>query len=577
VIRVALILAFSGWCVRAAPGGAAGADPLSGRASLPPVDTSLLFPAFTFGSLADSALDSVLAAPGDAPSGYGAPANALPANYRASPEADSPPAGKALTLEEAIDRLLRFNPEIAKARQAWFAANDRFRGSFGLFEPALTGSWDYQSSDRPYVLAGQRQNVYAGGVEGTLPTATKYNFGFNFTDLDNKFVENVTLPSAFTGVTVTQPILQGLWFGKPIADILAARAAQKSALHHYRSILCASLAEARSAYWKLRYAQDKAAFAGQSVEMAMEMVADSRLKFRAGKASQVDTIEAAAGLASRLAALAAARTDRNGANSELKLMLWGDGDSLEAPIEAATPLQAPGRAYLDSLAAQLDMSRIIERQPDYLEKKYETARQKVAYNAQYDQCLPELTLKGSWGYQVTGNTSALVWNRFTNDRYLFNSPTYSAGVQLRMPLGLNLKERGSLVAQGRTVRQAEIDERTTRNQLQDYVRVSLKRLQALRSNIDNAGIVVDYRLTLLNAEIKRQAVGKSDYHKIFEMEEERTKAKVSEMDNTVEFLVTQAQLQRFTGSALADLGLESFRDGTPLLDARLTGETPRKP
>jgi hypothetical protein len=61
------------------------------------------------------------------------------------------------------------------------------------------------------------------------------------------------------------------------------------------------------------------------------------------------------------------------------------------------------------------------------------------------------------------------------------------------------------------------------------------------------------------------------------MEEERTKAKVSEMDNTLEFLVAQAQLQRFAGSALADLGLETFRGDTPLLDARLTGDPPRNP
>jgi outer membrane protein TolC len=538
---------------QAAATGAATAGIAPEESVLAPVDSVSL-------SVGSDVRDSASAPKGPGRDSTVTPVAAVP---------DSAGRPKSLTLEEALDRLLRGNAEIGKSRQAWLATRDRYHGSFGIFEPALVGSFQHQATDRPYLLIAQRQNVYTGGIEGLLPTATKYNLGFSFTDLSNKFVDNVERPTAFTGITLTQPLLQGLWFGKPISEIKAARADQKAALHRYRAALCATISELQSSYWKLRYAQDKFRFAAQSVSMARELSADSRIKFRVGKISEVDTIEAAAGLANRQAALATAQMELNTAMSELKILVSGDVRLPDALLEATSPLQAPSKGFVDSLASRIDLQRVFERQPDYLQKTYETQRQQVAFDAQTDQCLPELTLKGTWGYQVTGTSTYSVWDKFTDDRYRRQSTTYSAGVEVRIPLGMNIKERGARSAEGRTLKHAEIDEQATRIQLDNYIRISIKRLGELRNNIENASIVVDFRETLLKAEMGRQRVGKSDYHKIFETEDELTKAKLSAMENTVEFLSTRGQLQRLTGSTLIDLGLESFEDDIPILDKRL--------
>lgn len=490
-------------------------------------------------------------------------------------ETPVPPAGdtgsipKKLTFEEALAQLLRENPEIRKARQVWLAARARYRGSFGIFEPALVGSWEYQETDRPHLIYGQTQVQYSGGIEGSLPTATKYNLGFSFTDLSNKFIDNVNRPTAFSGITLTQPLLQGLWFGKPTAEIRAARAEQSAALNRFRSALCAAIGELQGSYWKLRYAQDKLRFARQSVAMAEEIVADSRVEYRVGKISQVETVEAAAGLANRQAAVSTAQIELNTAVSELQILITGNRDLIRAPIEAASEMRAPSRPILDSLSARLDSGKTLDLQPDFLEKKFQTEKQQVAYDAQIDQCLPELTVKGMWGYQVSGTNSAAVWNNFTDGKYRSNATTYSAGVEVRVPLGFNIKERNAKSAERHALRQAEIDQNAIRGQLENYVRISLKRLNELRSNIDNASIVVDYRRTLLQAEIGRQKAGKSDYHKIFEMEDELTKAKLSELENTVEILSTRGQLQRLTGTTLTDLGLETIEDGVPVPSKRI--------
>jgi outer membrane protein TolC len=548
---------------------AAGNVPITGAAPVTsaPVETAL----------GDSGLgDTAKAAAGPA-SGQAAPPMAGPAAGPISGPAavpgpaaeDSASRTKKMTFAEALDRLLQVNPEIRKARQVWLAARDKYHGSFGVFEPSLVGSWEYQETDRPHLLYAQTQSQYTGGIEGVLPSATKYNVGFSFTDLSNKFLDNVNRPTAFSGITLTQPLLQGLWFGKPVAEIKAARADQLAALNRFRATLCATISELHGSYWKLRYAQDKLLYARQSVAIAQELVADSRVKFRVGKISQVETVEAAAGLASRQAAVSGAQMELNTAISELHVLISGNQDIVAEPIEATSKMQAPPRTFLDSLATRLDIQKVLNLQPDFLQKKFETQKQKVAYDAQADQCLPELTLKGTWGYQVTGTNSSAVWNNFTDDKYRSNATTYSAGVEVRFPLGLNIKERNAKSAEKHALRQAEIDQHATRSQLENYVRVSIKRLNELRSNIDNAAIVVDYRQTLLQAEIGRQKAGKSDYHKIFDIEDDLTKAKLSELENTVEFLSTQGQFQRLTGTTLVDLNLETIDDDVPVLAQRI--------
>lgn len=527
------------------------------------------------------AVASVQAAPeGPLPDSGAAPKSIVADTMKAVPVRDTAassdsaraPAADSiqrLSIDGAVDLLLRENSEIGKARETWFASRDKYRASFGAFEPALVGSWDYQASDRPYVIYGQRQNNYAASIEGVLPSATKYNLGFQFSDIENRFIDNVNRPTAFSGLTLTQPLLQGLWFGKPVSDIKFARAERGSAFHRYRSTLCGLISELQAGYWKLRSAQDKVRYTMQSVATAHELVADAKIRFRVGKISEVDTIEATAGLATRQAAYSNALMELNSAISALKVLIAGESPASDLPVEATSPLEAPGRAFLDSLAARLDIGKILSRQPDFLEKKFETQKQRVSLGAQADQCLPEVTVKGSWGYQVTGTNPSAVWAQFTDAGYRYQSPTYSAGVEVRIPLALNIKERGLYSAEKRVVRQAEIDENATRVQVENYIHIAMQRLFALRSNIENAKIVVDFRQTLLAAEISRQRVGKSDYHKIFDMEEELTKAKISAAENSVEFLGTLGQLQRLTGSTLMDRGLETMDGGEPALDKRL--------
>jgi outer membrane protein TolC len=476
------------------------------------------------------------------------------------------------SLEEAVERLLNHNPDVVKARLEWLADQNKFVAAFGIYEPALVGNLKLETTKRPSSLLDQLQHTYSGGIEGVLPTATKYNLNFSLTDLRNNFPYNYNKPTTFAGLTLTQPLLQGLWFGKPIIDVKSAKIEREIALQKYRSSLIAKIYELEDVYWKLCNAQENLLFAAQSVDIAQEIVDDSKLQVRVGKISPLEALEATADLATRLANKSDAQKDLISAINDLKLLLAGEKVLKDTLIHASMPLVISAEdSATDTNCCRLSIG-IDTIQPDYLQKKYEFEKAHLALDYQTNQCLPELNLKGTYGYVVTGNQTEDMWLKFSNPAYRSRCGTYSAEVEFRLPLGMNIRERNLRSAEKRNVQSAEIDLQSIRIQIENYLSVSCKRITGLRKNLENAKIVVDYRKTLLKAEIVRQKAGTSNYRKVFEIEEDLTKSQKWQLENIIDYKTTKAQLARLTGMTLLNKKLESLEKGKPVLVDKLTGE-----
>jgi outer membrane protein TolC len=476
-----------------------------------------------------------------------------------------------LSIDDAVNGLLEHNPEIKRARLEWMASMDKYQAAFGNFEPALVSNYKTESIDRPSVLIEQTTNTFTSGIEGTLPTATKYSLNFSFLDVQYRFSDNLNKPNVFSGVTLTQPLLQGLWFGKPVSDLKAGAIEKNIALHKYRAALCAKIFEVQNSYWKLCYAQKVLEFAAKSVAIAKEIADDGAIQVRAGKISHIQELEATAGLSTRLTNFSDAQKDRISAMNDLKLLIADNACLKDTLVRALTPLTVPaGYRNCDYKGDTLTTDAIMRRQPDYLQQKFLLEKEKVVFDNQKDQCMPELNVKGTYGYLVLGNTTDKAWDGFSNTGYRLRSCTYSAEIELRVPLGTNIKERNLLYAQKRSVRSAEVNMQSLQMQLENYINTAHRRIAEILKNLSNAYIVVSYRETLLNAEIMRQKAGKSDFRKIFEIEEDLTKSRQLEMENLLDYKSTMAELARLTGTILIDNNLETMEKGRFILNKKLT-------
>jgi outer membrane protein TolC len=466
-----------------------------------------------------------------------------------------------LSLPQAVETFLESNPDIKRARLEWLASRDKVTASYGAFEPAMVGSFKQESQDRPFITAPQLQNAYTGGIEGLLPTATTYNLNFSLIDLQHRFSDNANKPTTLASVTLTQPLLQGLWFGKPVLDIKANRTEREIALQKYREALSGKIFDLELAYWKLYCAQAKVFFAVKSVEVAHEIVEDSRMQVRAGTISHIEALEASAGLATRLSNFADARKELIAAVSELKVLIGGSRFLSDTVLRARTPIEVSASDTAGGGMFTWNFDSIAAWQPEYLQKKAELEKERLARDYQANQCLPELNLKGMYGVLITGNQTPIVWDRFLDPGYRTNCGTYSVEVQLRVPLGLNIKERKLLDAQKRNLQSAEVNLLSTWTQIENYLAATRKRIADLVKTLRNASVVVDYRAVLLDAEIGRQRAGKSTFRKIFEIEEELTKSLQWQMENVLDFRSSRAQASRLMGTMLIEKGLESFENG----------------
>jgi hypothetical protein len=317
-----------------------------------------------------------------------------------------------LSLGDVIKAVVSSNPDVRGTRLEWLASCRKLRSSYGVFEPTLVGSYEINASTRENTALEMLQQggnpvftednkIYNAAVEGKLPIGTNYNVGCTLTEGKN----NLTILDqfvSFAGVTVTQPLLKGAWYGTPLADIKVSKIDRSIAFHNLRTKLMKAIFEGETAYWNLSFCEEKKGAAAASVEIARKLVKDSEERVKTGKMSPLDLLEAEAGLAARLANQADTQQDFLDAMSRLKLLLSSDQISEDCWIRATTPMTAPYEKIDETIKDDQVIREILRYQPEYLVKRYAVDREKVAVDVQKNQTLPEVNLKGNYGYNGLG-------------------------------------------------------------------------------------------------------------------------------------------------------------------------------
>jgi outer membrane protein TolC len=462
-----------------------------------------------------------------------------------------------LTIDDAVAYLIHNNSDIRKAYFEWKASQSRLFGSYGTFEPVLVGNVKHESTNRTNALFSQMQTVYSSGIEGLLPSSTKYELNLSTSDLRYRFSDNTDLPYTSLNFSLTQPILKGLWFGKPVLDIKVARADKQIALHKFRATLFSKIFELEIAYWKLCLAQEKRSNAVHSVSIVQEIYDDSKLQLRFGKISEIDRDEASAALAARQNDFNDITNDLYSAINELKLLISGPGIIIDTMLKATSSIALDSSEQVIHFPTDTAIHFTL-LQPDYLQKKAENEREKLSVDYQSSQCLPDLNFKYSYGYMVNGRELTIAWEKFLNNNYRRKSGFFRAEIEFRIPLGMNIRERKLLDAEKKILLSTEVNLSSIQTQIENFIITSRKRLPDLLMNLKNAQIIIDYRTAQLTAEISKQKAGKSNYRKIFELEEELTKSKIWKIENLIDYHTLQVQLSRLNGTLLIENKLETF-------------------
>lgn len=476
-----------------------------------------------------------------------------------------------LGLDDLIRRVVEHNDSVQIRELDLEIARRLHQAETGVYEPQWVSSVDRVDNSRENNLQQQRSTfsarfderntVYNSGLEVLIPSGARLRAGATLRDLNNSYQRDRTFLGTntvdgefewFAGLSLTQPLLKG--GGRPATEVRIRLAALASdvAFQEYRRQLMLLVAQAEASYWDLYLTQEQERLTVESARVAEKILADNTNRVALGRSSELEVVQARAGLALRQARRNEARLKRLQAAAQLQNQ-YGMS-ALEAgplPIAQDQPAQPDGPlTYFESFEQAFHLN------PDYLARRAEIQRENIRLAFAKNQRLPQLDLKASYGLNGLGLTPGEAWDDINRADY----PAWSVGVELRIPLAGGIRERHELAAAKLSKQKALLGLKDVEVQLSNALRTALTRVAHVRDNARNYQSVADFHQQALTAELDRLELGRTDSRSVLETEEKLFEARLALVDLLVQQRKALIELSLVSGTTLQLRGLDLARN-----------------
>jgi outer membrane protein len=472
-------------------------------------------------------------------------------------------ATNALALKDFVQLVLQRNETIQIRILELAITKKRLRAEQGVFEPELVASYDRVENKRQNTAEQRRStgvvefeednNIYNGGLEALIPTGARIRLGYTLRDLRNNLQEPpvgsivTNTPrgeyQTFIGLSVTQPLLKNAWLPATLANIRLAAVASEIAFQEYRRQMMIIISTAEAAYWNLYMAQEQVRFFRDSVGLAESLVADNRERLNAGRGSELEVLEAEAGRALRKSKLAEAEQKYFETTAQL-LGFLSESASLNTWIRATEEPAASQEPFSFSESGM----RAFEMNPDYLTQLKRIKQEDIRVMYARNQRLPQLDFRGSFGMNGLGSNPGESWEEVGSQDW----PSFSAGLELRIPLGGGMKTRNELHASKLAKQQALVALNDLETQILNAIENSIRKINNARGSIGNYQTVVNFNRNLLESERGRLEVGRVESRRVLEADASLFEARNSELEARVQAQRAQLELELVQGSLLKD-------------------------
>jgi outer membrane protein TolC len=317
---------------------------------------------------------------------------------------------------------------------------------------------------------------------------------------------------------------------------------------------------AEASYWNLFLAQEQVRFFRDSVRLSENLVRDNREKFDAGRGSELEVLEAKAGLALRRSKLAEAEQKYFETAAQMSTLISEEATEDRALFRATdSPKgtnQVPQFAESGRFAFELN--------PDYLSqlKKLEQEDIRVAYAK--NQRLPQLDLKASYGLNGLGSDLQSSWD----DIQYAGFPSWAAGVELHIPLGGGIRVKNELDAAKLRKQQALVSLQEIEKQILNAITTSLQKIRSAQGSVQDYEEIVTFNQNLLESELSRLEVGKTDVRRVLDVEAALFEARNSVVEAKVRNERARLELELVEGTVLRSRVLEAPGSGIQRRAAR---------
>ena len=474
-------------------------------------------------------------------------------------------------LDAYLQKVLEYNDQLQVQLMDYEISRQMVEGAKAAFEPEFVLRSQYDDVSRPNNaeelrnLGGlqffkQRSMLYSAAVEALTASGARTRVGLDVRHLNNNLQPFRAVNqewSSFLGMSFVQPLLKGKGSDVTLAAVRVAALESDQAYQEFRRQMMVILVGAEVAYWNLYYAQEQLRFYQESLVTVKALASDVETRFEVGKGSELDALNAKVAVRSREGSVAVAE---QGLQETLNMALSFVGEGLSGMNAKAPP---------SNIQTDYDVNASFEKaqrfNPEYIGRQRQIAIESLRLQVAENQNKPSLDFLGSFG--VTGLSE-----NFTSSLSEMGNathPTWSVGLEFRMPLGGGKKGKSDLRTADLRRKQAIRQLSVLRSQMRGAVENALFKVRAARKNGVSLSETTGLNEKLLQTELERLKAGKSSADKILEAEQSLFEARVTELENLVNTQRALLELDVVMGVVLDKRGIEWTKDQLAVKTAAL--------
>ena len=451
-----------------------------------------------------------------------------------------------ITLDECIRMALEQNLDIKIARQEPLISRYDLRASYSIYDPQFEAGYEHSEQTREGdVLGGtlirpfdQEQDSYSVGLAGQLPTGLTYDMGFNtdrnvedIFDFDEFGIVTNTMAtkdySSFVGITLSQPLLDGLWIDQGRAAIKIEKQNLRISQHNLILQIMTTLRDVQVAYYDLVAARDSVEVQQRALQLATQLWDENRKKVEAGTLAPLDEKQAESEKELARANLIAAEREVAFRENVLKSYITDNFEKWQnvriVPAEKLLAIPETfnrGDAWINAL----------QNRPDFLGLKAQLEAQGITVQLRQNQLFPTLNLVGSYGRSGLDRG----FGGSISDIEHVDNPAHSFGVVLSVPL-FNQLERNRLRSSKELEKQVELEIERLHQQILVTVDDAISQAKSSFEQIAARRQARIFAEQALDAEQKKFANGKSTSFFVLEFQNNLTEARGAEIQALADY------------------------------------------
>jgi outer membrane protein TolC len=318
-----------------------------------------------------------------------------------------------LSLQEAEVLALENNRGLVVARTVPQLAETFERQAEGVFDPLAFAEYGFEHEENPVVspfqtgftaITFQRidNDAWRGGtgLSGLLPFGLSYSSSYTYTRLDSGSTAITALERDYRPVWESQatlPLLRDFIHNEANVTLKRSRIQHSLSEEEFRESLIELVAGVANSYWALAALRATENVAAKSLEVANDLVEQTRVQYEVGVVSRVNVSQAAAGQAEREFDFIVAQAAAGNAQDALI-------DLIEHPDLAAlrtTRLVTEEPAFVEySVDEEVAVGKAMRLRPELAQRRRRVEESELDVAFARNQRLPRLDLSG--GYTLTG-------------------------------------------------------------------------------------------------------------------------------------------------------------------------------